>query len=100
MTARESTLNSQSILSISDATPSGADIELRSARRGQINANLSRNNQVELYINSVHASQVMVGRITDGLHCVFIGPASIDITPTASVAIDAWLGQQLKAISA
>jgi len=100
MTARESTLAGQSILSIAAATSSGTDLELRTERRQQINASLSRNNQVELYINSVHASQVMVGRITDGLHAVFVGPVSIDITPAAASAIDAWLGRQLQAIRA
>lgn len=100
MTARETTLAGSDILSIGSATPSGADLELRTARRGQINASLSRNNQVELYVNSIHASQVMVGRITDALHCLFIGPVSIDITPTAAAAIDAWLGKQLKAATA
>jgi hypothetical protein len=91
MTARETTLNGQHILSIEAATPSGSDIELRTDRRRQINASLSRNNQVELYINSVDASKVMTGRITDGLHGLFIGPVSIDITPTAATVIDAWL---------
>lgn len=100
MSVRETTLNGQHILSIESATPTGADIELRTERRRQINASLSRNNQVELYINSVDASQVMTGRITDGLHALFIGPVSIDITPTAAIAIDEWLGRHLQAISA
>ena len=42
----------------------------------------------------------MTGRITEGLHAVFIGPVSIDVIPSAAVAIDAWLGRQLQAISA
>jgi hypothetical protein len=94
MSARETSLNGQSILSISAATPSAADVELRTERRRQINASLSRNNQVELYINSVDASKVMTGRITDGLHALFIGPVSIDITPTAAKVIDDWLSRQ------
>ena len=53
MSARESTLNGQSILSITAATPSGTDLELRTSRRRQINASLGHNNQVEVYINSV-----------------------------------------------
>jgi len=100
MTARETTLNGQSILSITAATPSGTDLELRTSRRRQINASLSHNNQVEVYINSVDISQVMVGRITEGLHAVFIGPVSIDVIPSAAVAIDAWLGRQLQAMRA
>jgi hypothetical protein len=100
MSARETTLNGQSILSIIAATPSSADVELRTERRRQINASLSRNNQVELYINSVDASQVLTGRITDGLHALFIGPVTIDITPSAAASIDAWLGRHLQAISA
>ena len=94
MSARETFLNGQSILSVGDATPSGADIELRTERRQQINASLSRNNQVELHINSVPVSNVMTGRITDGLHALFIGPASSDVTPSAATAIDEWLARQ------
>lgn len=97
MNARETTLNNQHILTIEAATPSGADLELRTERRRQINASLSRNNQVELYINSVDASKVMTGRITDGLHALFIGPVSIDITPEAAAAIDAWLAAMSQA---
>ena len=100
MSARETTLAGSNILSITDATPSGADLELRTARRRQIHTSLSRNNQVELSINSVGASQVMFGRITAELSCLFVGPVAIDITPTAAAAIDAWLGKQLQAISA
>lgn len=97
VSSRETTMNGQHILSIESATPTGADIELRTDRRRQINASLSRSNQVELYINSVDASQVMTGRITDGLHGLFIGPVSIDITPAAATAIDAWLRTALQA---
>lgn len=100
MTSRETTLAGSNILSIPAGTPNGADLELRTERRGQINASLSRNNQVDVYLNSVHASRVMVGRVTDQVHTLFIGPASIDITPAAAAAIDAWLGRQIQAISA
>lgn len=100
MSAHETTLNGQPILSITDATPTGMDLELRSARRRQINASLSRNNQVDLYINSVDASEVMVGRITGDLRCLFIGPAAIDITPVAAEAIDAWLAERLRVATA
>jgi hypothetical protein len=100
MTARETTLNGESILSIEAATPSGADLELRSARRGQINVSLSRSNQVEVFVSNVHASKVMVGRLSDVVHCLFVGPASIDITPAASADVDAWLGRLAQAISA
>ena len=100
MSVRETTLAGSDILSIGSATPSGADLELRTARRGQINASLSRNNQVDIYVNSIHVSQVMVGRITAELSCLYIGPVSIDITPDTATIVDAWLGKQLKAISA
>lgn len=100
MTARETTLNGQSILSIPAGTPNGADLELRTERRRQINVSLSRNNQVDVYVNSVHSAQVMVGRINGDLHCLFIGPACIDITPSAALYINAWLAERLKAISA
>jgi hypothetical protein len=93
MSASETTLNGQHILSVESATPTGADIELRTDRRQQINASLSRSNQVELYINSIDASKVMTGRITDGLHALFIGPVAIDITPAAATAITEWLSQ-------
>lgn len=101
MTVTQSILDGAPILSITHATPTGMDLELRGARRRQVFASLCVGNQTVLYINAVHATQVMVGRITDELHCLFIGSAAIDITPAAASAINAWLASTvLKEISA
>lgn len=99
-TARETTLNGYSILSIEAATPANLALELRCGRRGEVFATLGVGNQVHIYLNTVPLPQVMVGRINDQLSCLYIGHAAIDVLPEAAAAIDAWLGKQIKAAAA
>ena len=91
---------SATTLALAAATPTGMDLELRAARRNQVFASLTFNHHTVLYVNTVDASKVLVGHITDEVSCLFLGPVAIDITPVAADAINAWLGQQLKVISA
>lgn len=83
------------IFALAAATPTGMDLELRSARRNQVFASLTFNHHTVLYVNTVDASQVLVGRITDEVSCLFLGQVAIDITPRAADAIRAWLGQRV-----
>lgn len=100
MSGTETTLNSQHILSIAAATPTGLDIEVRISKRRMMSAVLYRDHHQLVSVNGVPAKDVFVGRITDDLRCLFIGAASIDVTPAAADAIDAWLARQLQALTA
>lgn len=95
MSVTHSTFNGHPVLSIESATPTGLHMELRGARRRTVFMSLMQGEHVVMHINTVDLSQVMVGRITDQVHCLFIGHAAIDITSAAAAEINVWLGKQI-----
>lgn len=96
MTATETTLNGRSILSIEDATPTGMALEIRAARRDTVVLNLHLATVPCLYVNNVPIQDVLVGRISDELSCLYVGPVAIDVRPEAAAVLNAWIGARIK----